>query len=85
MSVRKPLAAGITRRQWVSLVGAAPLVAQITSTVPPKSVPASPSGPASPEARLQKAYAEVRKVSEHLSEIEVPMNIEPAFSFRAYG
>jgi len=31
---------------------------------------------------MQKAYADVRKVSEQLSKIEVPMNVEPAFSFR---
>jgi hypothetical protein len=85
MSVHKPLAMRITRRQWTALLGAAPLVAQVTSSVPPTGVPAPPGGPASPEQRLQKAYAAIRQVSERLSKIEVPMNVEPAFSFRAYG
>ena len=83
MSVRKPLASRMTRRQWTWLLGSAPLVAQVTSTVPPTGAPAPPTAPASPEQRLQKAYADIRQVSERLSKIEVPMNIEPAFSFRA--
>lgn len=61
---------------------AAPLVAQVTSTVPPTGSPAPPKPPATPQERMQKAYADVRKVSEQLSKIEVPMNVEPAFSFR---
>jgi hypothetical protein len=85
MSVHKPLAVRITRRQWTALLGAAPLVAQVTSSVPPAGVPAPSSGPASPEQRLQKAYADVRQASERLSKVELPMNVEPAFSFRAYG
>ncbi len=85
MSVHKPLSARTTRRQWTALLAAAPLIAQVTSTVPPTGVPAAPIGPASPEQRLQKAYADVRKASERLSKIQVPMNVEPAFSFRAYG
>jgi hypothetical protein len=83
MSVHKPLTARLTRRQWAVLLGTAPLVAQVTSTVPPTGVPAPPNAPASPEQRLQKAYADIRQVSERLSKIEMPMNVEPAFSFRA--
>jgi hypothetical protein len=35
-----------------------------------------------PEAKLQKAYADVHDVSVRLSQIDVPMNIEPAFVFK---
>jgi hypothetical protein len=83
MSVHKPLAIRITRRQWTALLGAAPLAAQVTSSVPPVGVPVPSSAPASPEQLLQKAAADIRQVSESLSKIEVPMNVEPAFSFRA--
>ena len=85
MSAHQPPAARITRRQCAALLGAAPLVAQVTSTAPPQGLPVPTNGSASPEQRLQKAYADVRRVSERLSKIEVPMTIEPAFSFRAYG
>lgn len=85
MSAHQPPAGRITRRQCAALLGAAPLVAQVTSTVPPKGLPAPSSGPDSPEQRLQKAYADIRQVSERLSKIEMPIDIEPAFSFRAYG
>lgn len=85
MSAHQPPTVRITRRQCAALLGAAPLVAQVTSTVPSPGLPAPANGPASPEQRLQKAYADLRQVSERLSKIEMPMNIEPAFSFRAYG
>jgi hypothetical protein len=73
----------LTRRQWTALVAAAPLAGQVTSKVPPRGAPAPPQAPATPEQKLQKAYADVRAVSEQLSKIEVPMDIEPAFVFRA--
>jgi hypothetical protein len=85
MSAHQPPVVRITRRQCAALLGTAPLLAQVTSTVPPQGLPAPSNGPASPEQRLQKAYADVRRVSERLSKIEVPMTIEPAFSFRTYG
>jgi hypothetical protein len=72
----------ITRRQWTALFGAAPLIAQVTSKVPPQGVPAPPQQPARPEQKLQKAYADVRQASERLAQIELPMNVEPAFAFR---
>ncbi len=62
---------------------ATPLAAQVTSTVPPAGAPAPAKPPATPEERMQKAYADVRKVSDRLTKIEIPMNVEPAFSFRA--
>lgn len=72
-----------TRRQWALWLSFTPLAAQITSTVPPTGVPVTAPSTATPEQKLQKAYGDVRQVSEKLSKFEVPMNIEPAFSFRA--
>jgi hypothetical protein len=59
-----------TRRQWAALLGISPLLAQ------------TPPAPA-PEAKLEKANADVREASQRLAEIEVPMDIEPAFRFSA--
>ena len=36
-----------------------------------------------PEQLIEKAKADVQKASQQLAEIEVPMNIEPAFHFSA--
>ncbi|MBV8865792.1 MAG: hypothetical protein JO210_10400 [Acidobacteriaceae bacterium] len=72
----------ITRRRWTGFLIATPLIAQITSTVPPTGQPAPPKDATTPQERLQKAYADVRQVSDRLSKIEVPMNVEPAFFFR---
>jgi hypothetical protein len=63
-----------SRRQWVVLLGTTPLLAQ--TAVPPAS-------PATPEQRVEKARSDVREVSDKLAAIEVPMNVEPAFHFRA--
>jgi hypothetical protein len=71
----------MTRRYWAALVGAAPLLAQVTSK-PPQGAPAPAPPSATPEEKLKKAYADVRKISDHLSQIEVPMNVEPAFAFK---
>lgn len=70
------------------MAAAAPVLAQAPSTVPvpgvpPQGVPQPPQSPATPEARMQKAVQDVRKASDRLQQIEVPMDIEPAFSFRA--
>lgn len=65
------------------LAAAVPVVAQVSSTVPPQGTPAPPKAPATPEARMQKANDDVRRASERLKQIEVPMDIEPAFSFKA--
>ncbi len=72
----------LTRREWTALLGAVPLIGQVTSKTPPQGAPAPPQPPATPEQKLQKAYADVHEVSDRLSKIEVPMNIEPAFAFR---
>jgi len=73
----------LTRRQWTALALASPAVAQITSTKPPEGAPAPPQPPATPEERAQKAHADIRSTSDRLSKIELPMNLEPAFVFRA--
>lgn len=59
-----------------------PLAAQVTSTVPPTGTPAPAAPPVTPDQRMQKASADVRQVSEQLSKMQLPMNVEPAFSFR---
>jgi hypothetical protein len=64
----------MTRRSWAAIVAAAPLAAQVTST--PQTPPLSAPEP-------DKAAAEVRKISDRLAQTEVPMAVEPAFSFRA--
>jgi hypothetical protein len=72
----------ITRRNLAALLGGAPLVAQVTQKTPPQGVPKPAPAFATPEQKLQKAFADVHEVSVKLAEIEVPMNIEPAFTFR---
>jgi hypothetical protein len=66
-----------TRREFAALAAAAPLAAQSVSQTP-NAAPAPP-----PDAELQQALANVRNTSNHLSQIEVPMALEPAFSFHA--
>jgi hypothetical protein len=73
----------MTRRQWTLWLSLTPLAAQVTSTTPPTGLPAPAPSPPTPEQRLQKAYGDIRQASEQLSKVEVPMNVEPAFSFRA--
>jgi hypothetical protein len=73
----------MTRRQWTFWLSLTPLAAQVTSTAPPTGLPAPGPSTATPEQKLQKAYGDIRQISEQLSKIEVPMNVEPAFSFRA--
>ena len=73
----------MTRRQWTALIACAPAFAQPPSTVPPQGVPSAAQPPATPEQRLQKATAEVHQASDRLAQIDLPMNIEPAFTFHA--
>jgi hypothetical protein len=71
---------GITRRGWAALLASAPLLAQTAATPqnpPPLSAPAADT----PEQRLAKAFADVRTVSDRLAQTEVPMGVEPAFTF----
>ena len=95
MGSRRKVATGLTRREWtaslattaVAVVSTAPLSAQITSPAttqktPPVGAPAAAPAPDTPEQKLQKAYADIRATSDRLAQIEVPMNTEPAFSFR---
>jgi hypothetical protein len=60
-----------------------PLASQVTSKTPPAGSPVPAPPAATPEAKLQKAYADVREVSIRLSQLEVPMAVEPAFAFKA--
>ena len=73
----------MTRRQWTALLGAAPLAAQVTTNVPPIGSPQPAPANASQQDKLQKAKDDVRRVSERLAAIEVPMDVEPAFTFKA--
>lgn len=82
MSARRTLQ-HLTRRQWAALMAVAPVGAQVTSTKPPQGTPAPAQPAATPEQKLQKAYADIRAVSARLSKMQVSMDIEPAFSFRA--
>jgi hypothetical protein len=66
------------------LLGVAPVAAQVTSKVPPQGSPAPASPSATPQEKLQKAYADIRRVSDKLAQIEVPADVEPAFAFRAW-
>jgi len=72
----------MTRREWTVLAAAMPLLGQVTSKAPPQGAPAPPQPPATPEAKLKKAFEDVRGVSDQLSKIVVPIDVEPAFAFR---
>jgi len=92
MASRPVPATRITRREWTAglakittaaaVVTAAPLAAQVTSKTPPEGSPTPAPASATPEQKLQKAYADIRETSARLSKIEVPMDVEPAFAFR---
>jgi hypothetical protein len=72
----------ITRRSWTALIGVSPLLGQVTQKTPPEGAPTPAAPDATPEQRMQKAMADVKQVSDRLAELEVPMDIEPAFAFR---
>jgi hypothetical protein len=65
-----------TRRELAALLAVSPLIAQ---TIPP--TPAQPTAIAS-AASPDKATDEVRRASEELRALSMPMNIEPAFIFK---
>jgi hypothetical protein len=75
-------ASRLTRREWTALVGASPLLGQVTQKTPPEGAPKPAPASATPEQRTQKAVADVKQVSDRLAQLEVPMDIEPAFAFR---
>jgi hypothetical protein len=78
----RPEAPRITRRSWTALMGVSPLLGQITQKTPPEGAPKPAAPNATPEQRMQKAMADVKQVSDRLAQLEVPMDIEPAFAFR---
>jgi hypothetical protein len=82
MSSSRSWGGRITRRELTALLGAAPLAAQVTQKTPPQGAPAPAPGAATAEQKLQKAFADVHEVSDRLAQVEVPMDIEPAFAFR---
>jgi hypothetical protein len=73
----------LTRRQWTALVSAAPLMGQATSKIPPQGTPAPAPPAATAQQKLQKAHTDVNQIRDRLSKIQVPMNVEPAFTFKS--
>jgi hypothetical protein len=75
----------LTRRKWAIVLSIAPIVAPVLSaqvaTTPNTPPPVSAPPPGVPAERLAKAVSAVRKVSDRLAQTEVPIGIEPAFSF----
>jgi hypothetical protein len=76
---------GLTRRDWALLLTAAPiatpLLAAQVATPPPIPQPAAAPSSDTTEQRLAKAVSNVRQVSDRLAQTEVPVGVEPAFSF----
>ncbi len=72
----------MTRRDAAALLTASPLLAQVTRKIPPQGAPQPAPPAATPEQKMQKALADVHQLSDRLAQIELPMNIEPAFAFR---
>ncbi len=85
MSSRGARASGLNRREWTKRVAvglaAVPVAAQVAQKNPPQGAPAPATPAATPEERMQKAQADIRSVSDQLSKLEVPMDVEPAFAF----
>jgi len=76
----------MTRRRYafgLASVLATAATAQVTSKKPPQGAPAPAPPNATPEQKLQKAYSDVKKLSDRLAQIEIPMDVEPAFAFHA--
>lgn len=87
MRTRLESTARISRRRVAAFLAATPLAAQVaspptTQKTPPLGTPTPAPPAATPEEKLQKAYDDVRRISERLSKLEVPMNVEPAFAFK---
>ena len=81
--------ARLTRREIAALLGVAPLAAQsihlIGKQVVDAQTAAPPSQPAvdAPASALQKAHHDVAEAGEKLRAIAVPMDVSPAFVFKA--
>jgi hypothetical protein len=67
--------ARFTRREVTLLLAAAPLAAQ---TVPPQTKPAFRPAPKT----VQEADQQVTETSEKLRSLNLPMSVEPAFTFK---
>lgn len=77
----------ISRRRLTLLLSASPLAAQVTSPpvnqkVPPMGTPTASANVKDPAEKLRRAVESVRQVSQTLSKLEVPMDVEPAFQFK---
>jgi hypothetical protein len=74
-----------TRRHWAALLAAAPFAGRIAdaqvAATPQNPPPLAAPSAGTPEQRLAKALDEVRKVSDRLAQTEIPMAVEPAFTF----
>ena len=86
-STRSESIARVSRRRMAALLTTAPLAAQVasppvTQKTPPQGAPTPAPPSATPDQKLQKAYDDVRQVSARLSKLEVPMSVEPAFTFK---
>lgn len=75
-------ASRMTRRQCTALLGASPLLGQVTQKTPPQGAPKPAPPTATPAQKRQKAIADVKQVSDRLAQLELPMDVEPAFAFR---
>ncbi len=87
MRTRPESTASISRRRMAALLTAAPLAAQVASPpaaqkTPPLGAPTPAPNSATPDQKLQKAYDDIRQISNRLAKLEVPMNVEPAFAFK---
>jgi hypothetical protein len=81
-NVRMGSRSRMTRRQWTVLLGAAPLAAtSMAGQAPAHALGNEP--PDKQDDASKKPSARQRSTSEKLSKIEVPMDLEPAFSFKA--
>jgi len=68
--------ARLTRREIAALLVVAPLAAQTAATSSQPAVDA-------PASALQKAHHDVAEAGEKLRAIAVPMDVSPAFVFKA--
>jgi hypothetical protein len=74
-----PIAAATAARASATVVASAALLNEQTVQLAPAAAQAA-AGEANP---LQKAHDQVRQTSEKLRAIDVAMDVEPAFTFRA--